>query len=228
VGGGEEVIAVHRTGGFRPPEFSELLEVADDGTFQMWRSVSMAAPLPSPIGRFAGRLPAPQLSTLSDVAKRAAAEGSRTWLVSPDSPVDRFEVDGVTATLGIHDPGDGAWESFAAMVRPLLGELTASPLAAIALDVTDGPALLHQGSGPLTLDLSHLAVRIVHWCEGESQGRWTAPETDRGEVVAGPGWRLPLPSEHGFALEAGDRLTVQATFGAFDGDRLVPVSLQTP
>lgn len=222
------MIGFRRTGGFRPPEFAELLEVADDGTFRMWRSVSMAAPLPSPIGRFAGRLPAPQLGSLSDAAKRAAAQGSRTWLVSPDSPVDRFEVDGASATLGIHDPGEGAWEAFASLVRPLLGELTASPLAAIALDVTAGPALLHQGSEPLTLDLSHLTVRIVHWRDGQSEGRWTAPETDAGEVAAGQGWRLRLPFEHGFALEAGDRLTVQATFAAFDGERLVPVSLQTP
>lgn len=222
------MIALRRTGGLRLPQFSERLEVADDGTFRMWRSVSMAAPLPSPIGRFAGRLPVPQLNALSDAAKRAAAEGSRTWLVSPDSPVDEFEVDGAMATLGIHDPGEGAWEACAALVRPLLGELTASPLAAIALEVTGGPALYHQGREPLTLDLSHLTVRAVHWREGQSQGRWTAPETDRGEVGAGPGWRLRLPFDHGFALEAGDRLTVQATLAAFDGDRLVPVSLQTP
>lgn len=222
------MIAVRRTGGLRLPEFFELLEVADDGTFSMWRSVSMAAPLPSPIGRFAGHLPVPQLNALSAAAKRAAAEGSRTWLVSPDSAVDQFEVDGARATLGIHDPGEGAWEAFAALVRPQLTKLTASPLAAIALDVSGNPALVHHGREPLTLDLSDLKVRIVHWRDGQSVGRWTGTETDKDDVAAGPGWRLPLPFEHGFILEAGDRLSVQTTFAAFDGDRLVPVSLQTP
>jgi hypothetical protein len=222
------VIALLRTGGLRLPQFHEVLEIAGGGKFRMWRSVSKASSLPSPIGRFAGRVADEEHKALSEAAKRAAGEGSRTWLVTPDSPVDVFDVDGASATLGIHDPGEGAWKDLAGLVRPLLGELTASPLAAIALEVDNGATLVHVGTEPLTVDLSTRAIQAVHWRDGQSEARWTASETGPGEVVASPGWRLALPVEHGFKLRAGDRLTVQVTFAAHDGERLIPVSLQTP
>jgi hypothetical protein len=213
----------------RLPQFLEELEIADDGTFKMWRSVSKASELPSPIGRFAGSVADAQQNALSEAAQRAKAEGSRTWLVSPDSPVDRFDVDGINATLGIHHHGEGAWKDLVAQVRPLLRELTASPLAAIALELADGGAqLVHQGTEPLTLDLSTLTVRADHWRDGHSLARWTAPSpaTAQGEVVAEPGWKLDLPFEHGFDVRPGDRVTADVTFAARDGDRLVPVGLQ--
>jgi hypothetical protein len=231
MGGGQEVIALSRTGGMRLPQFDEVLEVDGDGVFNMWRSVSKASELPSPIGRFAGSVTDAQKEALGAASKRAAGEGSRTWLVSPDSPVDKFEVDGVNATLGIHHQGEGAWQDLAALVRPLLRELTASPLAAIALEVDGGAKLVHQGTEPLTLDLSTLTVRADHWRDSQSLARWTAPSpsaTTHGEVVAKPGWKLQLPFEHGFDVQPGDRVTADVTFTAHDGNRLIPVGLQTP
>jgi len=225
------MIALSRTGGMRLPEFHEVLEVDGDGVFKMWRSVSKASELPSPIGRFAGSVTDAQKEALGAASKRAAGEGSRAWLVSPDSPVDRFDVDGVNATLGIHHPGEDAWKDLAALVRPLLRELTSSPLAAIALEIVDGgPKLVHQGTEPLTLDLSTLTVRADHRRAGQSLARWTAPSpaTAQGEVVAKPGWKLDLPLEHGFDLKPGDRVTADVTFVAHNGDRLIPVGLQTP
>jgi len=212
----------------RPPQFRELLEIADDGTFTMWRSVSMASELPSPIGRFAGHVAEVEQMELVVAAKRAADEGSQTRVVTPDSPVDRFGADGAGATLGIHDRGEGAWEVLAGLVRPLLKKLTASPVAAIALQVDDGATLVHQGTEPLRLDLSRLAVRADHWRGSDSAGRWTSPETDEGDVVASPGWQLSLPFEHGLDLRASDRLSVHVSFAAYDRDQLIPVSLQSP
>jgi len=222
------VIALARTGGMRPPQFDEMLQIDDDGLFRMWRSVSKASGLPSPVGRFAGRIDGAQRAALSAAAKRAAGEGSRTWLVSPDSPVDTIDVDGVSAKLGIHHGGEGAWQELVALVRPLLRELTSSPLAAIALEVNGGAKLVHQGTEPITLDLASLTVRADHWRDGQSLGRWTAPAAAHGEVVAEPGWKLELPFEHGFDVQPGDRVTADVTFAAHDADRLVPVGLQTP
>jgi hypothetical protein len=229
VGGGKEVIALTRAGGMRLPQLHEILEIGDDGAFSMWRSVGKASQPPTPIGRFGGRLSGEQLTALAETARRAAAEGSRTWLISPDSPVDRLEADGASAALGIHDPGEGAWKGLIEVLRPLLGELTASPRAAIALEVDGGARLVHQGTEPLTLDLSGLTVRATHWRDGDSQARWTAPQsTGQGEEVVRPGWRLALPFEHGFDVRRGDRVAAEVTFAAHDGEQLVPVSLQTP
>jgi hypothetical protein len=222
------VIRLLRSGGLRQPRHHEVLEIVDDGTFTMWRSVSMGTPLPAPIGRFAGRVAQTDLQALTEAAQRAAAEGSRKWRVTPDSPVDRFEVDGADATLGVRDAGDGAWQALAGLVRPLLGELTRTPVAAIALQVDRGATLVHQGTEPLRLDLSTLAVRADQWRDDQLEATWmSTPKATSGEVVAESGWRLDVPFEHGFDLRPGDRVTANVTFAAHDGAQLIPVSLQS-
>jgi hypothetical protein len=219
------VIALRRSGGMRLLQLHEVLEIAPDGAFSMWRSVSTATPQPAPIGRFGGRLADAQVQALSEAAKRATAEGARKWRVIPDSPVDRFEVDGAEATLGMRDAGEGAWQELIALVRPLLDELTRAPRAAIALQLDGGATLVHQGTEPLRLDLSELAVHAHQRGESRSEGTWSAPRADHGEVVAQPGWRLELPFEHGFEVRSGDRITADVTFAAHDGEHLIPVSL---
>ena len=115
------------------------------------------------------------MKALTEAAKRAAAEGSRKWRVIPDSPVDRFEVSGAEALLGMRDPGEGAWQELIGLVRPLLDELTRTPLAAIALQLDGGAALVHLGTEPLRLDLSDLAVRANQRRESLSEASWSAP-----------------------------------------------------
>jgi hypothetical protein len=223
------VIALRRSGGLRLPRLHEVLEIAPDGAFSMWRSVSTATPLPAPIGRFGGRVSDPQLQALTEAAQRAAAEGSRKWRVIPDSPVDRFEVQGAEAILGMRDAGEGAWRELIGLVRPLLDELTSAPLAAIALHLDAGATLVHQGTEPLRLDLSDLAMRANQRREGLSEATWSAPRAvEYGEVVATPEWRLELPFEHGFEVRSGDRVTADVTFAAHDGKELIPVSLHAP
>src|SRR5260370_36670399 len=138
-----------------------------DGVCRMWCSVSKASGLPSPVGGCAGRIDGAQGEALGGAGKRTAGEGSRTWLVSPDSPVDTIDVDGVSAKLGIHHPGEGAWQEFLALARPLLRELTSSPVAAIALEVNGGARLVHQGTEPITLGLASLTVRVDHCRHGQ-------------------------------------------------------------
>ncbi len=222
------MIALLRTGGMRMPQFREVLEISEDGAFEMWRSVSMASALPSPIGRFAGHVPDKQHKALAAAAKRAAAGGSLTSVISPDSPVDRIQVDGVTATLGIHDSGEGSWSDIAKPLRALLKDLTESPDAAIALEVDGGAKLVHRGTKPLELDLSKLTIKAVQWRGGSTEAQWAGRVTDRGVESASLGWSLELPFDHGFAIRDGDRITATVTFSARDKDRLVPVSLQTP
>jgi hypothetical protein len=224
------MISVTRTGGMRPPRFHEWLDIADDGTFQMWRSVGTATLPPTPIGRFAGRLSNTQRESLEKASRGAVGEGSREWSPLPDSPVDRLQVNGASATLGIHDNGDGAWAALIRLVRQLLVELTGAPDAAIALEGdADGgdAALVHQGSNPLRVDLSNLSVRAVHWRGSDSLDTWTTDvPSSTEEVVAESGWRLALPLDPGFDARSGDRVVVRATFAAHDGEHMVPVSVQ--
>ena len=222
------MIALRRTGGMRMPQFREVLEVGDDGAFRMWRSVSMASALPSPIGRFAGQLPDDRRRELFTATGQAAGEGSRKWNIRPDSPIDQIEADGATATLGIHDSGDGGWATLAGLVRPMLKELTESPIAAIALEIDDGTRLVHKGTKALRLDFSKLTVRAFHWRGSGTEAQWTSVAKSADVVSAGPGWRLDLPFDHGFAIEEGDRVTVTVTFSVWDEDRLVAVGLQSP
>jgi hypothetical protein len=212
----------------RMPQLDESLDIAADGSFSMWRSVGSASPLPSPIGSFAGRLSPEQSLELSAAAEQAAAAGSQTRLVSPDSPVDRLRVGDAEATLGIRDLGEGAWRTLAALVRPLLKELTTSPVAAIDLDVGDEAKLVYEGSESLQVDLATLALEAVQWRGDDAVARWKAQDHAEEELIAGPGWSRELPFDHGFELQEGDRISVRATFAARRGERWVPVSLQTP
>jgi hypothetical protein len=222
------MISLTRTGGMRPPRFDERLDIADDGTFQMWRSVSTATLPATPIGRFAGYLSGAQRTLLDEASRGATGEGSREWSLLPDSPVDRLQLDGVTATLGIHENGDGAWAAPIRLVRQLLVDLTDSPAAAIALEGDSArAALVHRGGNPLRVDLSNLSVRAVHWRGSDSQATWaTDASYSTGEVIAEPGWRLALPLDTGFELQPGDRVVIRATFAAHDGEQMVPVSVQ--
>jgi hypothetical protein len=222
------MISLTRSGGLRPPRFHEWLDIADDGTFQMWRSVGTATLPATPIGRFAGRLPDARRESLEEAARSAVREGSRQWSPLPDSPVDHLEVNSATATLGLHDKGDGAWATLIQLVRPLLADLTAAPAAAISLEGDGvGAALVHQGSNPLRVDLSNLSVRAAHWRGGESLQTWTSEDlSTQEEVVAESGWRFALPIDPGFESRSGDRVVVRATFAAYDGERMVPVSVQ--
>jgi hypothetical protein len=217
------VISLTRIGGLRLPQFRELLEIGDSGAFTMWRSVSKGADTPSPVGRFGGELGATDQKILGEAAESVRAEASRTWIVTPDSPVDTLTADGVSATLGIFDPGEGVWKDLAALVRPLLHELTAFPVAA----VDGGARLEHIGTEALTVDLADLDVQATQWRASESVGRWKAKRKRYGEVVASSGWQFELPIEHRFKLRDGDRVAVEATFAARDNDLLVPVSLRS-
>jgi len=213
----------------RPPRFDESLDFGDGGAFSLWRSVGWASSPASPIGRFGGVLTPGQRRELASAADGAAADGSRSWPIRPDSPVDRLWVVGGEATLGIHDQPEGPWGALALTLRALLHDLTASPVAALALEAADGPHLVHLGPQELPLDLTALTVEAVHWRAGDSLGQWKSDlheDVAGGSPVrAGTGWRLALPFSHGFALQPGDRVSTRVGVGVGDGDRWVRAAL---
>jgi hypothetical protein len=118
-------------------------------------------------------------------------------------------------------------------LRHLLGDLTASPQAAIGLELLDGgraARLVHQGSDNLRLNLSGLTVRAVLWEGYNKAGDWRASDLPAGatdQINAGPGWSFDLPFDHGFDIAAGQEVVAYVTFAAFDGEQAIPVALET-
>lgn len=210
----------------RLPQLDEVLKIADDGSFSMRRSVSAASSPASPIGTFAGKLSGDRWSQLHAAAQKAGAEGSRSWVALPDSPIDRIRVDDAEATLGMRHAAEGPWGELAGLLRPMLSTLTSSPLAAIALEVTDGARLVHCGEDELKVELSELVLEAVQRRGDDTVARWEAGPVGSGKVAAGPGWRKDLPFDHGFDLQDGDRVAVLVTFEVRVGNRWSPVSLQ--
>jgi hypothetical protein len=223
-----------RSGGRTPPRDREILELNADGKFSMWRSVGSATHPPTPIGRFAGQLDGQDQTQVQQAAAKAAKAGNLKLTPPPGAATETIAVGEAQARLGANDKAEGDWSGLIEQLRRLLGDLTASPQAAIGLEVREGgqaARLVHRGSAELQLDLSGLTVRAVLWEGYNKNGDWRAKELPAGaasKVKAGPGWSFDLPFNHGFKIAAGQEAVAYVTFAAFDGERAIPVALNSP
>lgn len=200
------MLRFYRNDGSTSPATAESIELADDGAFTGWRTV---APV---VGWFAGSVTSDRM-----VGLRAAVDAVATTsaLPPPGSSVETLDVPG-------RDPLVVTGVDAAEPLRELLDEMVASPRSAVGLD---GRRLVHRGSEPLTLDLSTVVVRAVHW-----RGYYE-PAGDASEVIAadrieaGPGWSLELPP---LPPPPGDDITTHLTVDlaiVADGTA-VPVQVQ--
>ena len=226
------MIYYHRSGGFKPPQDNELLEINSDGTFSMWRSVGWATYPPSPIGQFGGQLDSNKTVQLQPLVEAAAGSGNLEMMISPDSPIETIELTGVHATLGIHDDAPGPWGALIEQVRPMLGELTAFPQAAIGVEVLPGgqsARLIHLGQEPVQLGLGNLTVRAVLWEGYTKKDDWWASKGNiiPTEMTARPGWQLDLPFDHGFKVTKGLEVIAYINFELFQEEQPIPVSLES-
>jgi hypothetical protein len=202
------IARLRRIGGRVPPADNEYLDVAKDGGFSMWRSNNTGV-----AGRFAGTLDAEELAALAEDARAASAAGDLAVQPFPDDALEHVEIEGARAQMGGGSQVGGAWAPLVARLHRLLDELTAQPLAAVAIQVEHGgrsAALVHRGSQPLHLDLSTLASRAVLWGpDWWLLEDWRSAEgAAAGAAVAGPGWSQELPFGHGF--EPGPDRMIQA------------------
>jgi len=213
------------------PSDNEYLEIEDDGSFTMWRSVGWATLPPTPVGQFAGALAAEDLRALRAEADAAAREGDLTSRMQPGIPVETIEAGDATADVTPGREIPGAWGALVDHLRGLLASLTDQPVAALSIEVAgDGRSarLQHLGSEPIRLDLRQVSMLVSrHSAAGASLGEWRLPATDLGgEVEAEDGWTLELPFDHGLDGTPGSRLTVIANLAAYDDEDLrVPVSV---
>jgi hypothetical protein len=223
-------IAYQRSGGRRPPRDNESLRIDSEAGFTMWRSVGAATYPATAIGRFAGTLAPEVREALAKEGADAVAAGNLSLMPKPDGAVETITIDSVQASLGANDDPIGPWQPLVSRMRQLLGDLTAQPRAAIAVQIAqDGASaqLVHLGTEPLRLDLSALTVRAVLWQNYATRGDWRAPNAGMpGEQTAEPGWSLALPFDHGFTVPEEASVRVYVTFSAFNGDVSVPVSVE--
>jgi len=127
------LIRLQRWGG-RPPRDDELLEIDPDGTFRMRRTVGPATRPATPVGRFGGMLPAASRKALADLAARLEDAPAERNPLPMDASVDELTVDGAGGTAA--GPAgiafSGAWGELAQVLRGMLVDLAAHPLAATA------------------------------------------------------------------------------------------------
>lgn len=187
------MIRLHRVGG-RPPVDDELVEVADDGSILVHRTISRAAAPLGPVGRFGGQLQAGVAQRIRDEAAAAAGAGNVDLPVPAGAARDDLEVTGVRAVGPAGAALPAGWSGLATSLRALLTSFASQPIAALDATVTKATALelRHLGSEPLDLDLSGLAVRVSTWREDRLVDAVDVPAAGPRAVVAGPGWRYPV------------------------------------
>lgn len=224
------IVAYSRGGGRWPPD-NERLEVEEDGSFGMWRSVTFG----TPAGRFGGLLSSRDAQRLTEEAQAATGSGDLELIPEEDSAIETIEVDSVRATMGHHDEPEKPWGRLVRHLRDLLDRLTDQPRAALKLEVVEGgraARLAHLGEEAIRLDLSAFELRARLLDEGVVD-EWRASQNDvavissRGTVDAGPGWALDLPFEHAFDLRKGRRVRASALLTAYDGDRPATVAVSS-
>ncbi len=190
------MIRLQRWGG-RPPRDDELLEIDPDGTFRMRRTVGPATRPATAVGRFGGVLPAAHRKVLVDLAARLEGAPAERHPLPMDASIDELTIDGAGGTA-VGPAGitfGGAWGELAGVLRGMLVDLAADPVAAIALVSHDGGLLLeHQGSEELDLVATELVVSLGSMAPpARVPGAAITPGSSGSTFRAGPGWAVRLP-----------------------------------
>lgn len=187
------MIRLHRVGG-RPPVDDELVEVADDGSVSVRRTISRAASPPGPVGRFGGQLKAGVAKRIRDEAAVAAGAGNVDLPLPAGAARDDLEVAGGRAVGPAGAAMPARWSGLSTSLRALLTSFASHPVAAVEGIVTGASALelVHLGSEPLDLDLSRLIVRASTWRDDRLVDAVDIPAAGPRAIVAAPGWRYPV------------------------------------
>lgn len=209
-----------------PPPEREILDVDDDGSFRLWRSI---APV---VGRFGGSLPA---GSAADIGRLVEAVGSsappRSGSRPADASLEQLEIGGSLSVFEADADVSAPWGDLLAACRRLADELVDHPIAAIAveLELVEGGArirLVHRGTETLPVELAAARVKVAVWRGMLNPANATAPGFDLGRVDAGPGWTAGTTASL-TALEPGDKVTGTASFVVDDGGVFIPVAMST-
>jgi hypothetical protein len=188
-----------RSGG-QPPEDDERLDVLEDGTWRLWRT--MGGPR---VGGFSGHLSAARHRRLDDAiaAVWGVGVGPVAPVAHPDVAREAFTAgeDRLDVTAGARVTGP--WAALARLLRRWTEDLTTEPAGALALEVPPGgglPRLVHLGAAALRLWPATLHVELyARDADGVIRDRASGgavPEDlpQRGDPLAtADGWAMDLP-----------------------------------
>ena len=206
-------VLVYRRQGGAPPPDHETLTVADDGRFDLWRTVAAT----SPIGRFRGQVPAEDRAILEEAAGGCRRAQPVHLPLPPDAARETVIVGRASSTWAEDAEPPPPFADLASGARRLIKELTVFPEAAVALRLAGTPSLAQLGSDEIDLDLSGASVRAVRWEVGRAVETWEEPVRGPRSLRANAGWSYQLPFGHPFA--PGDQVSVAVDdFLAFDGE----------
>jgi hypothetical protein len=205
-----------------PPPVREILDVEDDGSWTVWRSVGLA------IGRFAGSGEAASGAGKRIIALAAAAEADEPPAdgnFPPDATVDSIDLGGRSVSVPYRETVGGSWGELLAACRGLLDEALEHPRAAIGLVVAgpDRVRLEHRGEEPLPIELGSAQVEATVWADGVFVAAGTG-RIKSGRLDAGPGWSLDVQLEGIDPSAKGEAVTF-VSFVADDGGVYIPVVL---
>jgi hypothetical protein len=206
-----------------PPPLREMLDIDDDGSWRVWRSVGTA------IGRFAGSGDADAGAGRGILELAAAAEQSeppRGDEFPADATVDSIDLGGRSVSVPYRQSPDGPWGKLFKACRDLLDEALTQPLAAIGLELAGSGRvrLEHRGDESLPVEFGAAQVEATVWTP---DGTFVASGTgkiDAGHVDAEPGWSLEVSLE-GIDASAKGQPVVFVSFVADDGGVYIPVVL---
>ena len=214
-------VSYRRSGGYEPAD-NEQLEVAADGSFELWRSVSVGR-----VGAFGGTLGEAEADDLARSAEAAHAAGREAASVGGERvrgrALEELSVGDVGAVLGgAGDPGDG-WGDLLRTVRHLVLDLVDRPVAALEARLSGDASVLTLeviGSEPLGVDIAGAKVTVHALDRGVASASWStvlsrdepegpdtpdAPAASLDDAIAAsvpwrePGWSLEVQLPHGLA-----------------------------
>jgi len=189
------------------------VEIGDDFTAVGWQTDG------DRIGRFRRALTADERRAMERALQAARRAGPTPPAKGPRRPgagTERIIADGVDLIVGPDVPAAAA--DLVDRLRDLQADLTASPVGAIALEVTTGPPLQarlrHVGAEPMDVQMASLTVSVaVFGPDSELVDTLdrTVDASEVGDRVA-PGWALaPADDLDPPAVPAGGFLTVTVT-----------------
>lgn len=219
------VAYTRRGGGGRPPA-NEKLEIDDDGSFRMLRSVA-----PGRAGHFAGVLDGPVFDEVRTLVGAADAGDLPTARAPEGADAEFVGCGGVNAAFHPQWKPTGSWAPLVRRLRTLGDELLSMPSAAVAATaLRDGGglrlALEVVGPAPVAIGLHDGEVevldggdrRVVPLASGEPPRRSIRDDPAQFRLTAG--WRLDLDLVDGVPLaDASTAVVVVRCPLEWDGGR---------
>jgi hypothetical protein len=212
------MLATYHRGGGDPPKDDESLDVEEDGSFVLIRTVGGPR-----VGTFAGKIPRHAYAALARlVAKAGDFEERPTGL--PPHVMESLTTSRADIEVGVRAKTSNPATKLVRRMRELSEDLTAAPVAALELSVAaDGSSITMTsvGSAPVEAAFGQASLTYTLFGEGEellSAGEIAGPLHARTRARLDPGWTAELAITPDLQFNARRTLDVKVEFDLYDAD----------